>query len=257
VFDGNADGQFSYWDTAGHDDYDSLRPFSYPLTDVFLVCYSVFWASSQAHVVTKWLPEITHHCPDAAIIIVGTKGDMLESWKSVQGKMDPTWLASAKWDETCEKMQRRQRLWNMRHVSPLFKKSKDPSKPVKSGECLLTRLPDEILLLLFSYLHTPDLGKLAQTCKEMRYITNDFSVWKSRDKKEIKEGVKFHKNNTQIPWEYRKKIYSYDMCSALTGEGVGHVLERAREAVEARRAAVRKEEKKKGFRGRITAVLRR
>ena len=34
------------WDTAAREDYDRLRPLSYPQTDVFLVCFSVVDPSS-------------------------------------------------------------------------------------------------------------------------------------------------------------------------------------------------------------------
>ena len=34
------------WDTVAQEDYDRLRPLSYPQTDVFLVCFSVVDPSS-------------------------------------------------------------------------------------------------------------------------------------------------------------------------------------------------------------------
>jgi hypothetical protein len=40
-------------------------------TDVFLICFSVVSPSSHENVVTKWNPEIKHHCPDAPVIVVG------------------------------------------------------------------------------------------------------------------------------------------------------------------------------------------
>jgi GTPase SAR1 family protein len=41
------------FDTAGQEDYDRLRPLSYPQTDVFLVCYSVVSPSSYENVKEK------------------------------------------------------------------------------------------------------------------------------------------------------------------------------------------------------------
>eukprot|EP01083_Nonionella_stella_P070950 190180_1 len=64
------------WDTAGQQDYDRLRPLSYPQTDVFLVCYSIISRTSFENVKVKWIPEIKHHCPDAPFILVGTKADL-------------------------------------------------------------------------------------------------------------------------------------------------------------------------------------
>lgn len=63
------------WDTAGQEDYDRLRPLSYPQTDVFLICFSVASPSSFENVTSKWYPEIKHHCPDAPMILVGESKD--------------------------------------------------------------------------------------------------------------------------------------------------------------------------------------
>ena len=64
------------WDTAGQEDYDRLRPLSYPLTDVFLICFSVAKPWSFSNVKDKWYPEVAHHCPKTPIVLVGLKLDL-------------------------------------------------------------------------------------------------------------------------------------------------------------------------------------
>jgi len=64
------------WDTAGQEDYDRLRPLSYPQTDVFLVCFSVISSSSLENVKTKWVSEIQHHAPNVHILLVGTQSHL-------------------------------------------------------------------------------------------------------------------------------------------------------------------------------------
>eukprot|EP01101_Sappina_pedata_P012970 TRINITY_DN92_c0_g1_i5.p1 TRINITY_DN92_c0_g1~~TRINITY_DN92_c0_g1_i5.p1 ORF type:complete len:208 (-),score=68.12 TRINITY_DN92_c0_g1_i5:63-635(-) len=64
-----------FWDTAGQEDYDKLRPLSYPATDVFLVAFSVVSPASFENARSKWVPEIQRHCPSTPYILVGTKTD--------------------------------------------------------------------------------------------------------------------------------------------------------------------------------------
>ena len=70
--------QLRLFDTAGQEDFDRLRPLSYPNTDVVLICYSVVMPSSAENVLEKWLPEVKHYCPGAPFILVGTQIDLRE-----------------------------------------------------------------------------------------------------------------------------------------------------------------------------------
>jgi hypothetical protein len=61
------------WDTAGQEDYDRLRPLSYPDTDVILMCFSIDSPDSLENIPEKWTPEVRHFCPNVPIILVGNK----------------------------------------------------------------------------------------------------------------------------------------------------------------------------------------
>lgn len=74
------------WDTAGQEDYDRLRPLSYPQTDVFLICFSLISPPSYDNVKAKWWPEIQHHAPNVPIVLVGTKLDMRDN-EEVKAKL--------------------------------------------------------------------------------------------------------------------------------------------------------------------------
>lgn len=101
--------ELALWDTAGQEDYDRLRPLSYPDTDVILMCFSIDSPDSLGetfcpvfpslhcslsavpivlivcsvlgfppteNIPEKWTPEVKHFCPNVPIILVGNKKDL-------------------------------------------------------------------------------------------------------------------------------------------------------------------------------------
>ena len=89
------------FDTAGQEDYDRLRPLSYPQTDVFLVCFSVVSPASKENVVEKWLPEVQHHCPGVRCLVVGTQID-LRTDEATKAKLAEKRLVPVKKDDAKE-----------------------------------------------------------------------------------------------------------------------------------------------------------
>jgi cell division control protein 42 len=92
------------FDTAGQEDYDRLRPLSYPQTDVFLVCFSVTSPASFENVREKWFPEVHHHCPGVPCLIVGTQTDLRDD-PSVREKLGKQKMSPVR-KEDGEKMAR-------------------------------------------------------------------------------------------------------------------------------------------------------
>ncbi|XP_006014816.3 rho-related GTP-binding protein RhoQ [Alligator sinensis] len=71
------------YDTAGQEDYDRLRPLSYPMTDVFLICFSVVNPASFQNVKEEWVPELKEYAPNVPFLLVGTQIDLRDDPKTI------------------------------------------------------------------------------------------------------------------------------------------------------------------------------
>lgn len=112
----------SLYDTAGQEEYDRLRPLSYPSTNVFVMyvsfapaalagrcicvsdlhsdthrwllllvlhrCFSLVSEASFLNIRSKWYPEISHHCPGIPVILCGTKVDLRDDQDTLRRLYD-------------------------------------------------------------------------------------------------------------------------------------------------------------------------
>lgn len=68
----------SLFDTAGQEDYEGLRVFTYAQSDVIVVCYSAVDRESFDNVTDFWIPEIRNYVnKDKPIILVATQNDLI------------------------------------------------------------------------------------------------------------------------------------------------------------------------------------
>ncbi|XP_076075856.1 ras-related protein Rac2-like isoform X1 [Mytilus galloprovincialis] len=72
------------WDTCGNANYNKLRPVSLPDTDVFLLCFSLDDPDSFAFIEENCFPDIKRLCPNALILLVGTKKDLIDVCQNEQ-----------------------------------------------------------------------------------------------------------------------------------------------------------------------------
>lgn len=64
------------WDTAGQEDFDRLRPLSYPDSDIVCICFSVVDRKSLINAQDKWHKEVNHHLRDIPLFLIGLKADL-------------------------------------------------------------------------------------------------------------------------------------------------------------------------------------
>ncbi|KAJ8092112.1 GTP-binding protein Rho1 [Marasmius sp. AFHP31] len=87
VADVEVDGkhvELALWDTAGQEDYDRLRPLSYPDSHVILICFAVDSPDSLDNVQEKWISEVMHFCAGLPIILVGCKKDLRRDQRVIE-----------------------------------------------------------------------------------------------------------------------------------------------------------------------------
>ena len=64
------------WDTAGQEEYDRLRPLSYPNTDCVVLVCSIDNPTSLDNIKNKWIKEIRHYCKGVPIVLCANKSDL-------------------------------------------------------------------------------------------------------------------------------------------------------------------------------------
>lgn len=76
--------ELALWDTAGQEDYDRLRPLSYPDSHVILICFAIDSPDSLDNVQEKWISEVLHFCSGLPIILVGCKKDLRYDQRTIE-----------------------------------------------------------------------------------------------------------------------------------------------------------------------------
>ncbi|XP_075470981.1 rho-related GTP-binding protein RhoJ isoform X1 [Ascaphus truei] len=69
--------------TVFQEDYDQLRPLSYPNTDVFLICFSVVNPASYHNVQEEWVSELKACMPRVPYVLIGTQIDLRDDPKTL------------------------------------------------------------------------------------------------------------------------------------------------------------------------------
>ncbi|KAL9979226.1 hypothetical protein ACROYT_G016857 [Oculina patagonica] len=100
--------EIASWDTIGQRNphFDRFRPGSYPNTDVILMCFSIDSPGSLENVPEKWVPEMSHFCPNIPIILVGNKKDLRDDQETKEklSKLGKAPVTSEEGRAMCERI---------------------------------------------------------------------------------------------------------------------------------------------------------
>ena len=84
IYTGGCHYNLLLWDVTGNESFKRMRPIAYAQTDVFLLCFSLDSPSSLESVCDKWNFEVKKSVPEAKVILVGLKEDLLYKKQGAQ-----------------------------------------------------------------------------------------------------------------------------------------------------------------------------
>ncbi|XP_015760986.1 PREDICTED: ras-like GTP-binding protein RHO [Acropora digitifera] len=252
--------ELALWDTAGQEDYDRLRPLSYPDTDVILMCFSIDSPDSLENIPEKWTPEVRHFCPNIPIILVGNKKDLRndEKTKAELAKMKQEPVRTEDGNSICEKINARCYMEcsakTKENVREVFYQATKAALEVElalwdtAGQEDYDRLrplsyPDTDVILMCFSIDSPDsLENIPEKwTPEVRHFCPNVPIILVGNKKDLRndEGTKRElAKMKQEPVKYEEgtsmcakvNAHGYMECSAKTKEGVREVFKAATEA---------------------------
>jgi Ras family protein A len=75
--------ELALWDTAGQEDYDRLRPLSYPDSHAIIISFAIDSPDSLVNAADKWISEVAHFCAGLPILLVGFKRVLKHDQQSI------------------------------------------------------------------------------------------------------------------------------------------------------------------------------